>query len=80
MLVAEALEESHGALFNKEQLRSYARELPQLYFYRVGRPKVAEKPVTFRRLATKYNYWPSSNFFPLSETGRQLLDSLGSFE
>lgn len=80
MSVGEALMHTHETLFSEAELRSYAGDAYDiLYFYHLGRVEVAHTPIEFQHLHDAYDYWPSSNFFPLSATGRDTLDSLGSF-
>ena len=65
------------ALFNEVELEKYAGTMGDLYFYRFGPIQVAKQPITYKVLSSEYGYHTSSNFFPLSEYGRQTLDSLG---
>ena len=79
MSIAEALKESSHTLFSEHELRRYAAGRVGLYYSRLGPVRIAKTRITFQHLSQEYDYWPSSNFFPLSETGKTVLDSLGEF-
>lgn len=77
--VKEAVRMSTGALLAPEEIRQYAKDRESLYFYQFSECRVATRQIAFQQLASEYGYFPSSNFFPLSERGRETLDRLGGF-
>ena len=79
MEVDKATEMASKSLLTPDEIRQYAGHQDHLYFYEFIAFKAAVQPITFQRLASEYGYFPSSNFFPLSQTGRETLDRLGEF-
>jgi predicted transcriptional regulator len=74
---AEAIASS--AMLTPSELRAYADKRTELVIYHVGPISVARTPIAFEVLKQTYQFWPSSNYIPLSPQGSEVLDDLGSF-
>ena len=68
----------------EDELQSYADQpfsprYLELLVYSIGEIEVAKSPVTMQVLATKYGFWPSPSFIPLSTIGKATIDRLARF-
>lgn len=65
---------------SETELRAYAGTHSRLLIYELARIDMAAKYIEFDTLREDYDYWPSSNYIPLSASGIETLDKLGSFK
>lgn len=77
--LSEAEELATKAMLTLAELRAYAGKKSELVVYHVGPIFVARTPIEFGTLQRAYQYWPSSNYIPLSTHGSEVLDTLGGF-
>lgn len=73
----QASQLARSSMLTPDEIRKYAGEHSRLFVYRVGTILVARKPITLTDLIAQFNYWPSSNYTPLSAQGVAILDNLG---
>lgn len=77
--LADALLLADDGKISRDALTEYARDRRQLIVMHLGEIAIAQSQITYLRLAEDFNFWPSSTFIPLSESGRRVLDKLGTF-
>ncbi len=75
----QAEEIASTAMLTPSEIRAYADKKTELVIYHVGPISVARTPLTFESLKQTYQFWPSSNYIPLSPRGSEVVDDLCSF-
>jgi predicted transcriptional regulator len=82
--VEDAVKAASAGGLTENEIRAYAatafgKSYSVLVAYYVGRLQLATSPITQQYLKSKYGFWPSPSFIPLSMTGKATLDRLGDF-
>lgn len=68
------------SLLTQEEILAYAKQYTRLFVFTVDAIHLAKNPLTLQRLEAEYDFWPSSNFTPLSENGKTTIDRLCRFK
>ena len=79
MPLEEALLLADQGAIEATELATYAEPFKELVVMEIGQVARASKPITFKHLAENYNFYPSSTFIPLSQSGVDTLNKLGQF-
>ena len=69
--VTEAVSLWRQTLLTADDLRKYAGTRKSLFLYEFGSIEMTDHPITYNLLSSEYGYFPSSNFFPLSQEGQE---------
>jgi predicted transcriptional regulator len=77
--VTSAISLASNAMLTPEEISKYANNSSNLVVYHVGKITLAQKPIHFEHLKEAYQFWPSSNYIPLSPEGADELNKLGDF-
>lgn len=78
--IAQAVEFASRGCIDVEELLRYSGSNSKIITMELGQVFVAASPISCKILSSRYNYWPSSTFIPLSKYGVSVLDELGDFE
>lgn len=77
--VGDAAALADRAGLSEMELKDYAAEYSQLLVYEIAQIHMASQVIAFDTLRDKFNFWPSSNYIPLSTEGIDTFDKLGDF-